>query len=423
MPVTSKLPAGGSGGKLGFNNGKFTAELNIYTQMDEPKEKNGIWVKTQNKCKNILTNQKIFKDDGKWSTPQPLPGRVKTSPCAVQYNGKLYTYTNNNLYSYDGNVWTAIMGIESMYYIALAVYNEKLYLHTRKNQFNSSGPIYAYIFDGNTITMISSSPELLPSANEKLFTYNNIFYCLFNTGLCTIDDSNMSIKNQYIMLGICNVDYGDNYGIDTHFYGSVSCFYNGELLLKNCAAITKTRVARCNVENKCAALPPINIFNNTFGMVTFNNELHSFGGVYSSSGAESDSFYNHYKYDGHTLTKLNNLPFVVKRYINSHNVEATVYNPACVYKNKIFLCDYDSTSGTQYSLYSATEKKFDNNTIIIQKSDNCYGIYKVLLSDFSNNGVQDYYIGFDDVFYYGNGGFEWDDEMYYGDGRRWIRFK
>ena len=49
--------------------------------------------------------------------------------------------------------------------------------------------------------------------------------------------------------------------------------------------------------------------------------------------------------------------------------------------------------------------------------------YKVLLSDFSGNGINDYYMGFDDVFYYGNGGFEWDTEMYYGDGTKWIRFK
>ena len=120
MPVTSKLPTGGG------NNNNSAGSLNIFTQTSEPKDKYGIWVKTQNKCKNILYNQKIFNDDGAWSNTKSTPGYVEQN---IEYNGKIYAIIDTKLYMYNDNTDTWIAKIKLPGTIcSMITYNEKIYM-------------------------------------------------------------------------------------------------------------------------------------------------------------------------------------------------------------------------------------------------------------------------------------------------------
>ena len=385
MPVTSKLPAGGSGGKLGFNNGKFTAELNIYTQMDEPKEKNGIWVKTQNKCKNILTNQKIFEDDGTWSISQPLPERAPNNGSyytdyATQYNNKLYIALGSSLYSYDGNTFVKCISLPNSFYY-ITTYDGAIYMTTY-----GSTSVYMYI-DNLTLTKIAD----FDTYNEEysLFAIDNNLYAMKDTA---------REKTFYKYNGISEFNEMSNkISINSCIFYTI---YKGAVCNGgNCIYIT--RHGDFVADRSCS------ISDTLVGIATFNNT------IYMISKTE------YYKMENDKMTLIGNLPFRVN-YEGSYGA-----NNLHRFKNKLFVSTDPEYNDQQFATYSATEKKFDNGTLIIQKSDDCYnvGIHKVLLSDFNSNNIQDYYMAFDDIFYYGNGGFEWDAEMYYGDGTKWIRFK
>ena len=81
MSVINRLPIGGGG----------ASGLNVFTQLDEPSQKKGIWIKTNQECKKVTTCNSI-----------------NSTLCSAN-DYKMYgiTYINNNIYvfgkSYNGD--------------------------------------------------------------------------------------------------------------------------------------------------------------------------------------------------------------------------------------------------------------------------------------------------------------------------------
>ena len=74
--------------------------------------------------------------------------------------------------------------------------------------------------------------------------------------------------------------------------------------------------------------------------------------------------------------------------------------------------------------YSLAKQNFDNNTVILQRKETGNGKYQTAFADLTKSvsGVNRFISGFDDAWFYSNGGFE-NCPMYYGNGSQWIKFK
>ena len=293
-----------------------------------------------------------------------------------------------NLYSYDGKSWTFEKNIGDIKY--MAIYNNKLYIIS----------YYVYTYKNNTFTLIDNNNNI-----ENIYSYNGELYEYRYNGS----------SDQWVMYKFDGSKFNETK--NTHDYARgmyPHCIYNGKII----AEYTDNtnfgyKCYEFNIENNALLAitnPPIYPYSSSklySYFIVFNNEIY----IYFEN---SNTMYM-YKYNGSTWVQLNNIPNIAIHYYIKGNY-------ACVYKNKMYFFDASSLLGaTSFVTYSAPEKKFDNGTLIIQKSkDDNYGLYKVALND--KYGIINHF-GFDDAFFYGNGGFEWDTEMYYGDGAKWIRFK
>ena len=86
----------------------------------------------------------------------------------------------------------------------------------------------------------------------------------------------------------------------------------------------------------------------------------------------------------------------------------------------------------QISSFTTPENVYNENTLIIQRSDPDNGVYLTSLLDTSYVSEENEVIigkqprvvsAVDDVWYFGQDSFETDAPMYYGDGKEWIKFK
>lgn len=104
-------------GRVNVGGGAGAATLNIYTQMSEPKKKNGIWIQTLDKFQNITMDTDVW-EAGDWInnylTPSPV---AKAGHMSILVGRKIYiiggvvnsySTTGNNIYSLDltTNVWS-----------------------------------------------------------------------------------------------------------------------------------------------------------------------------------------------------------------------------------------------------------------------------------------------------------------------------
>lgn len=140
--IISRLPSGGGGTK--------NQELNIFCQLDEPKTKEGIWIKTNKKYKSIVSKAELFEGDGTASSLYTnLPFKF-INCAAVMYHGELHIFDVNpnsgtrNHYKLVGASWTKIDQIPmTCYYGSAIVFDNKIYVVVQAND----NTMYMYSWD------------------------------------------------------------------------------------------------------------------------------------------------------------------------------------------------------------------------------------------------------------------------------------
>lgn len=190
-------------------------------------------------------------------------------------------------------------------------------------------------------------------------------------------------------------------------------------------------------------------------VVVYNGEMHLIGGY---NNRTNTILRQHYKFNGSSWTSVSKLPYdfwygaaVVyegcihilgsyyslnpkKHYkfngsawINEGDLPEYADRSACVvYRNSIYIVgsNWNTSYRTSAARITAPIKTYSPNTIIIQRGSGTTGVYFTAIADLSViSGGNRFPIGFDDIYYFDKTAFDWDAEIYYGNGTNWIKFK
>lgn len=400
MPVLSKLPAGSGGGEPGISNGQGILKLNIFTQMDEPEKKDGIWIQTNHQYERVMVNQPTVSnyESGVWSQASIMPFNLDWNVIPVEYNGCIYIfngYLNNNncYYKWDGFTWTYI-GNWITGNASTVVYNNELYLIGIFNTTESGG-VYTSTADGFYKYTDESGPiklNNLPLQTSYLgaTVYNNKIYTIL------IHYNSTYHEQSYYIYSYNGSTWTQEKFLNTD-YTSRIIGYNGNIHVFS----KKHYIFNPNDKslNIIGDLPISGIGS----LAIYNNEIHCINGS------------DHYKYNGYAWTQVSTSPY-------NRNQQFIIG-----YKNALNLFYRSSEGGIHYQ-FRSPEKVYQPNTLIISKGNSNGGKYLTNIADTSviqddGTGAYRFPSGFDDVFYFADTAFDWNAPMYYGNGSQWIKFK
>ena len=383
--------SGGGSSEVGISDGKGIVNLNIFTQMDEPTKKDGIWIKTNHTFQHIqIDNTSINNSDGTWKTRQAIKPQTNSQfNSAIVYNGEIYAEYSSSIYEYiykvnlNNNSSTLLYSDEfsNSYYLSF-VFNNKLFLSDHKD--------YSAVmqFDTTQNKMINTNYGSFMRNMMGAIEYNGKLYFQNNYGhdICSYDGSTVTTELSYT-------------GQENTYYTNKNMLtLNGKIYMAYCCYNASTYIlcvydVENNTFSKLCTLP-----NNNFGSIClYNNEINYIGNNIGNN--------IHYKYNitSNTFTRLS----------DTNCYAPLVYNNA-IYNVYDFRC-----------VYEASTKVYNPNTVIMIKTDLHNGNYLTNISDTSIiSGVNNRFVsGFDDCYYFADTAFDWTAPMYYGDGTKWIKFK
>ena len=382
MSVINRLPIGGGASYSG------AAGLNIFTQMNEPEKKDGIWIQTNNQYEHILINQQYYNNEnGVWSE---LPN-INWVSDAVSYNNNIYQFANNYCYKYN-NGWVQLTNSPCIVNKAV-VHNGNIYIFSRDNTSK------CYIFNGNIYTAIIDAPVTI---GGPILSYGGSIHAFQCTNRYYYKYNGISWTQMF------QIDYGaDINAMTAVVFGGYMHVYKLFFANEN---YSKVHLIIDNVGNKWNG-DTNNIPDDSHAstqMCVYNNEVHSL--VYDYDGAK------HYKSSDLINWQLvDTLPSkfvgVSKILVNNGDIHAFMTH------------NYGEYFHVQYQ---APEKIYSSNTLIINRGNSNSGAYLTAINDNSEviKGNNNRFVsGFDDCFYFADSAFDWNAPMYYGDGSRWIKFK
>lgn len=394
------------------------SQMQIFTQLSEPTQKIGIWIKTPRGHKHVVQDNNILLDVGVWEDQKSYSGDRK-SGYAVLYRGEVLFFhqsrgipENNGiheLYSFNpyNGVFTKkcdiIVDGESIIGRHYCVYKDKVHFFVEKSRSGLGKDVYHITWDGENfenlgLTIFDGEPQSLCVLNDNL-------YCL-QTGRQTEFWWYYDYCYKYDGLSFEKIADIPSNIIDIRYNG-ISCIYKGEI----------------HLFQKGKGLCKYDALNNMWEMVSntftghngnesicsYNNKLHIIGGWNQYSSDKHNL--SHHIWNGEEWSDLSPLPF---KCYNSN---------VLVVDGKMLAFSYVDSSTTDngvYSFFSASSKVYQPNTVVIQKDDSAN--YKYMIPILSTDNV-DWLSGFNDCYYYDNTGFDFDAEMYYGDGEKWVQFK
>lgn len=401
--------------------GASEGAINIYTQLNEPDKKEGIWVQTNNQYNKIITDDNIFRSDGVWDINIQYPFVWQNG---VEMNGLMYIITANNRnyytmqYAYGkNNEWTtgkfnipssAFDGHNAhLYYNSVvsipvcAFYDDKIYIYSTisftNNEDNNSETYYAII------TIDSSNNIMYKVMHGGILAYhmvifNNAFYfCKYDNDMSTYLYKYDITDNKFINKGmiwnssvytmtVCN-------GL-IYFAGADYSRINNYLYSYNGYSFTQHSRAPYRLDGSCG--------------ISYNGFVYVFGGFWNQKD------YSRYNPIDNTWTTMGTMPIKIENNSCSAAYSPMLYNNGIYFKNN--------------QMFKASEKIYDPNTLILQRGETGAGKYITAFSNLtesvtSSNNKNRFVSGFDDVFYFTDIAFDWNAPMYYGNGSQWIKFK
>lgn len=320
--------------------------------------------------------------------------------------GTDYDNSNTKLYRYNGNAWTNIINILYKTYgdaYGIFSFNNKLYI-ILAIYGDLAGVYYNYLYYYDEITSTIKREAQLPTNKtiQGIFLYNNKLNVLQGGGQVTIYD----FTNKTFTSAIYN-NIGGSY---TSSIATSPAVYNGKIYVNYSGALSVLEYNQL----------PANISPSSAGgcaKFSINNKLYQFGNEYNAYKCM-------YIYNGATTTAdYDHFPFM---------------NGKCVgvmLKNQIYIFGgyyYNSSGNPEYSgnktaIITFTEKSnLAPNTIYLSKGNTGNGVYNINLVNLKEGTVcldDSVKLIFDDIFYCGNNGIDWQSPIYIGDGTKWVRIK
>lgn len=409
MPIINKLPQGGSG----------KSKLNIFTQMNEPETKEGIWLKkngTFNKI-NIDGNPYVSNEWDEFLTYTNLPSRrySKYSNCFTHFPGSPYIFAfgyNSNQTSSDRCIKLTLPSLSSVdianlpnrgsaAHVPCAISLSKIIIIPGSADYTKG--IYMYDVDFNTYTLVSSNNIIYMTAIGASSVFVPEMNCIFVYGLHNLSSGSTQYGENLIKINI------NNYGIT-----NIKC------------PVTTGKIARVGdyiyIFSSKATSYKYDINNNIFSILSELSILPS-GGPISVCNIGTDIFiiwddYKTYKFD--TLTSICTLEDDSKYYGG-----ILLYTPSIkkIYKIGGGLSSADNNR--EYNeTFSVISKQYDNNSVVIQKEGMLAKYYTELMSSDKIEGDNSRLTtGFNDAFYCDDEGVLSTTPLAYGNGNKWITIR
>ena len=160
----------GSGGWVNYN---------IFTQLEEPEIKEGIWIQTNQVYQSITTDKNILNEGGEWgSVMTDLPYNFYYGS-AVVYNGEIHILGSYSLncytkhYKWNGSSWTSVSTLPyDFYYGSAIVYNGEIHI---LGSYSSTCSTKHYKWNGSTWTRVSTLPYNFHGGSAVVYNGENIY--------------------------------------------------------------------------------------------------------------------------------------------------------------------------------------------------------------------------------------------------------
>ena len=363
-----------------ISSGGNGVSLNIFTQLEEPEIKDGIWVKTNKQYERVVVNNQPLQQNGAWSSLGDLPCEFQNDTALV-FNNEVHIIckASKSHYKFDGTSWTYISTLPINNYQSCGViYRGEIHIFWYTNHYKFNGTSWTSVSTHNNFGQ--SFPVVY---NDKIYVFMPSQYLYIYDGAAW---SRVSIDVNGISGAVVYK------GIVYTVIGQKMYKLNDDLKLVSYGTL------------------PVTVEMGRGCLIIHNGEIHILG---------SSSYNTHYKYDGTSWTNVSTIPYYF-------------YQGAAVsYNNSIIIIGGNDIGGSeaQYNkkkfyqfLYS--ENMFDKHTVILQRGDHNGTYLTTFVSTPDIIGDHNRFVsGFDDVFYFDETSFDWNAEMYYGDGTQWIKFK
>lgn len=414
--ATGRVNIGGSGGGL-----------NIYCQLNEPRTKDGIWIKKDAKIKKIVQDNVLWFA-GEWNDPQKLhladiPTSVLYRHC-VAVNDKVYFFgtsdtnsarTSNTMFVYDikDDTWTQSAAIPSsgMGWYPILIGTD-IYLSVGAY----AGGAYAatlYKFDTINSTWTKLDSTLLRYGTIMVPTSDGRY--IYGIGSTVSTNGSNTLKkydvasNTWTQIMILPHDMGD--GSTAAFIIGGYLYYFGRIYTQN-SSMTRHygKINLTTLEHTALGEAPMR--GGATYPIFMNEEIHFYTG--------STKYIYSIKDDVFTLVQNATPMYVLDKDVLFYKGNIYVFGGA-----------YRDSTGTNTKTLdtrrmSMTSKIFNEGTVVLLKFDDYLGGIGTEFVSPSPRPLGEFtrFVSYlDNVYMYVDGTLQESLETYYGNGEQWIKFK
>lgn len=394
---------------------RSSTEPNIFVQITEPTQKDGIWLQIEKLVEYYSFENEIFDSVG-WSSSTYTPIPYEFSAGAIvkvgdfiylfgsSYPGSNQDYPNLHIvYKYDiqNDTYTRLTDAPiEIAHISAVAYGTDIYIISNATGTGSISCITNYKYDTltDTYTRLTDLPVQM-----------------FFNGVAIIED------NIYFFGGTKNPTKAYKYNITTDTYTKLTDVpYSASRLNRQCVAVgnfiyllgggaTTSSESKYNYKYDTLTDTYTKLTDLPYAFydgaaVSIGTDIYIIGG--SSSGT---SFY---KYDtvNNLYTKLTNVPY------------SAFYEVGVVVGTDIHLFGGFNNFYIK-KVYSLASKQFENNTVVVNQGKFQSGSYDVVLFYNDKDITSPKYSVKDAYFYTIENGLDDTIPTYYGDGTQWVKFK
>lgn len=409
--ATGRVNVGGGGGGL-----------NVYCQLNEPRTKEGIWIKNNAKIKKIVQDNKLWFAN-EWNDPQMLHladiPNTKLYIRNVAVNDKIYFFGLTDggydsrigtmyIYNIKTNTWTQTsMPSTGVSWVPVVIGTDIYVAHN----YYLSGQYISGLYKFDTITETWTQKKgsyygsvLVPSTDGQYIYSLGTSQGIWKNRLNRYDVA----SDSWTDIGQLPHDMMD--GATRAFMIGGYLYYFGRIYTNN-SSLTRNygKINPLTMEHTALGEAPFQISGSY--PIRINDEIHFYTG----------NFKYVYSITNDTFTKVDDaIPM------------SQVLRDLTFYKGNVYIfggLKYISGSNvvqTETRRLSFTSKQFDDGTVVLLRYNQHLGNLLTELISPSNRisgSVNRFVTGFDNVYMYIDNTLQEYLETYYGDGTKWVKFK
>lgn len=410
-------------GKVNVGGGN-TGKLNVFTGLSEPKTKEGIWIKTENKISQIINELELWFQD-EWNDPEfydyPERPGIYYEYVSEYFEGAIYTFggfrtstTSSDIcYKLDleTRTWTEIARMPQPVRMASSfIHENKIYVVGGENT-GSLRTVYIYDISSDTW----SEGALLPRAVRR-FALVKVADQVYVTGGNSYDRLNTVYKYDISNDVWETLQQFYSSGLESHNMAYLNgCLYISGGFIGSGTTVSKAHIEYDLLTQTSTVKSPLP--TNQSGAVAYaeNNKIHIVGGTVEYGDNSRPLTDIHRIYDPETNTYSLGEPLSEPRaYFNLLFSNDRVYN----------------VGGSNYSenrrkirSYGLTSMEFPAGTLVLYRTREDFGAIKTEMCTPKDSiqGVFPRLLSYlDNVYFYEDGKLKRTLPVYYGSGTEWL---